>query len=791
MLDRESLWRRWSGAGLWGPAWALAAACSVPWLLPEAWSGEVVPGLQVLGWAAVLATAPFALRRRGNGVALAAALAWGVLGALAGEARREAALPEGFQEVRGRVATPWTLRGRSLRAEVAGTGPLEGLRVGVSVPARSAPPPGPGTPVVFRGALERVAPAPAFLAERPLWRARDAGPARFVRLASGACLAPLGPPRPGPLLRLRAWVRSRFEALPLRGPGRDLWGAMALAIPPASPEAFTPFAESGTVHVLVVSGLHLTLVMGAAEALWRRLRGPGGAWAAAGAGLAYALATGLSAPVWRGLLMGFAWAAGRATGWKAPPVLALHGALAAWILIRPASGCDPGFLLSWGALAGLLWAREPVAGLLGPLAGRWADPAAALLAPWLSTLPLLAVLHGGAPLGGPLANLLVLPLVSCLVPACLLLTLAPAPGLVEALGAVLGWLGGTLVPAFARITPLATGWLPPWLALGAGWLLLGQAASAFRRTRALAAALVLGSLLLLARGGTGAPPATFSLEAIDVGQGDAILVRAPGGEATLVDAGPDPWAARRIVRVLSRRGVREPVHLVLTHPHLDHAGGWMTLARLWPLASVARPAMAAPPWVPFQPPGPDPRSLARGAAWTRGAAAFSVRWPPGPLRLPDVNMNSLVLRIRWGAHETWLMGDALALQEADLLDLGDPGPGPPHRLLKAGHHGSRSATGRAWAEALGAPVVLVTAGRGNRFGHPHAATLDTLAGAQVFVTGDSLGVRAEAVPGGWLVSTGRGWEGRLTGWTARPDAAASGLGPPGGDRREGTAFPTP
>ncbi len=147
----------------------------------------------------------------------------------------------------------------------------------------------------------------------------------------------------------------------------------------------------------------------------------------------------------------------------------------------------------------------------------------------------------------------------------------------------------------------------------------------FRRTRGLCAALGGATLGLLAAGGVGRAPGAFSVEAIDVGQGDALLVRVPGGDATLVDTGPDPRAARRIARVLSRRGVREPVHLVLTHPHLDHAGGWATLARLWPPATVALPALAEPSaWAPLRPARRGRRSHGAGARAGLGAGRGGV-----------------------------------------------------------------------------------------------------------------------------------------------------------------------
>jgi len=348
-----------------------------------------------------------------------------------------------------------------------------------------------------------------------------------------------------------------------------------------------------------------------------------------------------------------------------------------------------------------------------------------------------------------------------LTPLCIGLTLLPVPGVVSATGLLLGWTGDRLVALFARIVPLGTGLLWPWVGLCLGWLLLAQCHARFRRTRALVVILVVVSLGLLAFRGTGQAPRTLSLESVEIGQGDALLLRAPQGDATIVDTGSSPWSARRLVRVLSRRGVREPLHLVVTHPHGDHAGGWATLARLWPLASVHGPALANPEaWSPYAPALPRDFSLVRGDEWWRGEALFSVRWPPRAFALPDANMVSAVLRLRWQDRELWLMGDALAIQERDLLDLGDPGPGPRRRLLKPGHHGGANASDAVWIASLGPEVALVTAGRHNRFNHPDAQTLETLKGAGtrwVGITGDHFGMRIEATVGGWRAWGGDGF----------------------------------
>ena len=763
MLSRSSLWQRLSGASLWPLAWAMALACTLPWLLPERWDGQIPHlwvTLGVVGW---VLTLPLLRRRAWGVVPLALGLAGFTGLGLAQKARWERALPVGFQALEGQVAAPWTLQGERRRSVLELTAPaaMRGLAVPLTLPADSEGlPPAPGTPVRLRAELRPVQPAPLFLAERPLWRARSDENPRRIHLASAQLMEVVGPAQPSLLLRLQTFARHRFESLPLGATARDLWGALALGIPPAEEAHFSVFAESGTIHILVVSGLQVTLVIAAMEALLRRLRLR---WTAAGsilAGLLYSALVGFSAPVWRGLFMGVAWAIGRSSGWKLPPVAGLHLALLLWLLGHPAAGAEPGFLLAWWALLGLLWGSEPVAGLFSPILGRFALPFAGLAAPWLSTLPLLALLHGGAPWWGILANLLVLPLVAFLTPVCLALILVPLPGLTQGAGLLLTWMGDRLVPALTGIAPLATGILWPWLLLALGWLALAHLQGRLRRTRALTVGLVTSSLLLLASRGTGRAPATLSLESVDIGQGDALLLRVPGGDATVIDTGPGPWSGRRLTRVLSRRGVREPVHLVLTHAHGDHAGGWATLSRLWPIATTAVPvtADAADPWEAYQSGSSlEAEGLLRGDTWSRGAAAFSVRWPPGALAMPDPNTVSVVLRVTWQDRELWLMGDALAVQERDLMSLGDPGAFP-HRLLKAGHHGSRSASDPAWIEALNPEVAIVPAGFRNRFDHPHAETLETLqrVGLTPWITGPAGGVRVSAQRGGWLIETGEG-----------------------------------
>ena len=120
------------------------------------------------------------------------------------------------------------------------------------------------------------------------------------------------------------------------------------------------------------------------------------------------------------------------------------------------------------------------------------------------------------------------------------------------------------------------------------------------------------------------------------------------------------------------------------------------------------------------------------------------------------------------------MGDALGVQERDLLALGEPGPPGRARLLKAGHHGSRGASDPEWVAALAPDLVLVSAGRRNPFDHPHAEAMAALrsCGARVFVTGTRQGLLVEAAAEGWTVAAGDGAR-----FCLASSAAAPGLGP--------------
>jgi competence protein ComEC len=220
----------------------------------------------------------------------------------------------------------------------------------------------------------------------------------------------------------------------------------------------------------------------------------------------------------------------------------------------------------------------------------------------------------------------------------------------------------------------------------------------------------------------------------------------PDGRLMLVDAGGfvgspvDP--GRAVVQPMLRVRRRQRVDIVvLSHPHPDHFGG---------LASALRGVAVGEFWDSGQGEvegaGPVYAALlselrARGVPILRpaelcgrpraqGGATIELLAPcPGFVPRRDANDNSLVLRVTYGVRAVLLTGDAEREEEAELLRA--RGSRLRADLLKVGHHGSRTSSSPEFVAAVAPSVATISCGVRNRFGHPHAPTLDTLGRAGI------------------------------------------------------------
>lgn len=625
--------------------------------------------------------------------------------------------------------------GASLRVRLTG-GPLDGARVRVYWP-QEAEVPDLGRTVRFSAVLE-----PLPLAEG--WSRRVA---RTGACATGsAWRAEVGDWRPGvtgPLFAWRARVLEEMHAIP--GVGGDLLEGIVLGDRRRlyGTEADEEFRVLGLTHLVAVSGSHLALACGAVALVGGalRVRRKPLVLLTVAAGGAYAAVTGMAYSALRSLMMlgvgGIAQLSGRRTDGMASLAVAVVSVLA----LEPWSVYDVGFQLSVLAVGSLF--------LFGSLATEWATagapapfrPVMAALALTLVaqvvTVPVIASCFGMVSLMAPIANGYAGPLISVALWAGLAASVAlealPGPAMLlmrvsSALLSLTAWISSHLagVPGAA----IALGGGPSVVAgpvLGAMlvWLRWPRPRSAVQGRLFVAGAVACSLAAALG------PPVSreMSITVLDVGQGDAILVR-DGGRTMLVDTGPDGTVLRS---ALAREGVRAVDVLVLTHAHDDHTGGVGGLRGVTCIGWTAVPGIVAegftaPDSVVSRVVGPETvRGVSAGDSWRLGAATVDVVWPPREAREElSTNDTSVVLRVRRGGFDALLTGDAEHTALAGIAAAGDLGR---VEVLKVPHHGSDNGLTQEALDLIHPHDAVISVGEGNDFGHPCASVLEMLDGA--------------------------------------------------------------
>ncbi|HSF84698.1 MAG TPA: ComEC/Rec2 family competence protein [Acidimicrobiia bacterium] len=474
--------------------------------------------------------------------------------------------------------------------------------------------------------------------------------------------------------------------------------------------------SSGLTHYVAVSGSNVALFLAAwwivlgPLPLSLRVRAASGLVAL----VVFVVATRWEPSVVRASAMAAVALGGRLLGFPVSAWRALGTAVSVLLLVSGDLAADVGFQLSAGATAGVLvGARLPL----------WRRPR------WLwrslvvtacaqaAVLPVLLITFGQVPLMSPLTNLLAAPLVT-------VATVAGAVGLLAGVDVVLE-VGLSAADLVLLLADRAADW-PQLDVGGAAVVLAGLLALRLRSIRPIVAAAAVVSLV--AWWVPPAYPVWPAITFLDVGQGDAILLRSPGGETALVDGGRDPALLRAALR---RAGVSDIDLLVVTHGDADHVGGLRGLfdrhrvravwfADLQEGSELLTKVLqeADQDGVPIVPVG-------RGHRASLGEMEIEVLGPAR--RFAAENDGSVVLWLQARGATALLTGDIEAVGQSELPEVRPD-------IIQVPHHGSATTDLRWLADTVGS-VAVISVGV-NTYGHPTSDVLETLedAGVRVFTT---------------------------------------------------------
>lgn len=257
---------------------------------------------------------------------------------------------------------------------------------------------------------------------------------------------------------------------------------------------------------------------------------------------------------------------------------------------------------------------------------------------------------------------------------------------------------------------------------------------------------------------------------IDVGQGDATLVKLPNGKTILVDAGPDVQASA-VENELSKRGIDKIDYLIATHVDSDHIAGMSAIVSNHEIGEFLAPQSThtTDSYLDLLQ-AVQNKGIATNAAWAGDVIAygsdFSVKIlsPTEGQTYTESNDWSVVLLITYGNTKMLLTGDA-PKEVLKGLNVGKID------VLKVSHHGSDTGTDSELISALSPKYALISYGVENEYGHPYQSVLDALSSATVYGTGANGTIRLASDGSTFTVAPEK------NGAVAAPDADATDSAP--------------
>lgn len=511
------------------------------------------------------------------------------------------------------------------------------------------------------------------------------------------------------------------------------------------------YQMAGIMHILAISGLHISFVgMGFFRLLKKAGAGNGVAGAVSAFLIyAYGIVTGGSVSAMRAVGM-FLVLVGAGIAGRSYDLLSAM-ALSAIVLLldAPAYLYNVSFLLSFGAVIGIGALTPEICSLLN-LKKRTAKSLVGSVIVWLITLPIALHAYGEVSLAGVILNLLVLP-TSGIVLASGIFALPVGIFVIEIAKRVV--FPGKCVLFFYEKLCEVVGWIPhsTWIAGSPQlwqcvvyYMMLGVAFAGVKwGKKAASVALVILAVVFLgyhSRNG-------LAITCLDIGQGDCCVLKMPGGENFLIDGGSSNkknTAVYQILPYLKNQGIAILDGIFVSHTDQDHISGIEELLELCAqkLTTVRIKNLILPDWdttggeyeklkMLAEQTGIRVQTVREGNLLKTKEAQIEILAPENGADGSDTNEDGMVMKVHFGKFRGLFTGDIGAETEKKLLDSMEDVD-----FLKVAHHGSKYSTCQGFLDVVSPEIAVISCSAKNTYGHPSADTIKKLedCGAQVEYT---------------------------------------------------------
>lgn len=511
------------------------------------------------------------------------------------------------------------------------------------------------------------------------------------------------------------------------------------------------YQMAGIMHILAISGLHISFVgMGFFRLLKKAGAGNGVAGAVSAFLIyAYGIVTGGSVSAMRAVGM-FLVLVGAGIAGRSYDLLSAM-ALSAIVLLldAPAYLYNVSFLLSFGAVIGIGALTPEICSLLN-LKKRTAKSLAGSVIVWLITLPIALHAYGEVSLAGVILNLLVLP-TSGIVLASGIFALPVGIFVIEIAKRVV-FPGKCVLFLYEKLCEVV-GWIPhsTWIAgspqlwqCAVYYVMLGVAFAGVKwGKKAASVALVIFAVVFLgyhSRNG-------LTITCLDIGQGDCCVLKMPGGENFLIDGGSSNkknTAVYQILPYLKNQGIAILDGIFVSHTDQDHISGIEELLELCAqkLTTVRVKNLILPDWdttggeyeklkMLAEQTGIRVQTVREGNLLKAKEAQIEILAPENGADGSDTNEDGMVMKVHFGKFRGLFTGDIGAETEKKLLDSMEDVD-----FLKVAHHGSKYSTCQGFLDVVSPEIAVISCSAKNTYGHPSADTIKKLedCGAQVEYT---------------------------------------------------------